>query len=141
MGQAERDNQMLMRIATILLLLADVAMRASSAPDPVRWRLFAILGQAEAVARLYALGVGVSALSSAHGIRAQGRVEPADLMNLALRFCMLALMLRIAVARSRPEGSTPDHGWPASLTDGMSIVVIKTAEARADGAQACPDTS
>lgn len=140
MGQAVRDNQMLMRIATILLLLADVAMRASSASDPVRWRLFAILGQAEAVARLYALGVGVSALS-ANGIRAHDRVEPADLMNLALRFCMLALMLRIAVARSRPEGSTPDHGWPASLIDGMSIVAIKAAEARAEGAQACPDTS
>jgi hypothetical protein len=140
MGQGERDNQMLMRIATILLLLADVAMRASSAPDPVRWRLFVILSQGEAIARLYALGFGVSALS-ANGIRAHDSVEPADLMNLALRFCMLALVLRIAAARSRPEGASPDHGWPASLTDGTPVVVTKAAEAHADGAQAYPDTS
>lgn len=135
MGQAERDNQMLMRIAAILLLLASVAMRASSASFAVRCRVFVILNQGEEIARLYALGVGVSALAP-NCVCPNGPVEPADLMSLALRFCMLALMLQIAAGRSRP----------AALLNGSDLcdrrnVEPMVNEAAAERVSECPDTS
>jgi hypothetical protein len=135
MGQAERDNRMLMRVAAILLLLASVAMRASSASFSVRCRVFVILCQGEEIARLYALGAGVSALTP-NCVCPNGPVEPADLMGLALRFCMLALMLQIAAGRSRPAALL--HGSDRCDLRNMGPTVT---EAHVQPTPDCPDTS
>lgn len=98
-----RDENLLRRIAALLLALADLADRAGSMSLPVRILVFAILRHAETIAWTFVLETVATATAPRRCLQAgqlnppgahiEGHPGPADLSRLALSLRALALIL------------------------------------------------
>ena len=105
-GQIETDRSVLMRIAAILLALADLAERAAGASRPVRYQVLWALRQADEVVSEFVTG------STCEGgqwptasTTACCGFDPADAENLAASLRMLAFMVQAMAARTSPGDS------------------------------------
>jgi hypothetical protein len=133
MARRRQEDEMSVRIVAILLSLSYLALRAQCAPFAVHCLIHAAMSRAEAVARCYALGAGVSALAPLRLLR--DGAEPLTLACLALRLRMLALTLLVAMWRScRPDARPMLRPAPATLRP-------HAACALAVRAKVWPDTS
>lgn len=93
------DRQILLRIAAVLLALANLAERAAARPFPVLWLVLTFLRPAEAIAARFVADLSgweaplddaaPSAPESSNGARAEA-------LRLALAFRMLAFLLDAA---------------------------------------------
>jgi hypothetical protein len=105
-GQIETDRSVLMRIAAILLALADLADRAAGASRSVRYQVLWALRQADEVVSEFVTG---SACEGGQWPPASTPVrdsfDPADAENLAASLRMLAFMVQAMAARTSPGDS------------------------------------
>ena len=100
------NRNVLMRIAAILLALADLAERAAGASRPVRYQVLWALRQADEVVSEFVTG------STCEGgqwptasTTACCGFDPADAENLAASLRMLAFMVQAMAARTSPGDS------------------------------------
>ena len=101
-GQIETDRSVLMRIAAILLALADLAERAAGASRPVRHQVLWALRQADEVVSEFVTGSACDAAcqwpSASTPVRHS--FDRADAENLAASLRMLAFMVQAMAART-----------------------------------------
>ena len=106
-GQIETDRSVLMRIAAILLALADLAERAAGASRPVRYQVLWALRQADEVVSEFVTGSPCEARdqwpSAATPVRCG--FDPADAEHLAASLRMLAFVVQAMAARRGQGGS------------------------------------
>jgi hypothetical protein len=105
--QIETDRNVLMRIAAILLALADLAERAAGASRPVRYQVLWALRQADEVVSEFVTGSACDAACQwppASSPACCG-FDPADAENLAASLRMLAFMVQAMAARASPGDS------------------------------------
>ena len=106
-GQIETGRSVLMRIAAILLALADLAERAASASRSVRYQVLWALRQADDVAREFVTGspceAGDQWPPAATPVRHS--FDRADAEHLAASLRMLAFMVQAMAARRGRGGS------------------------------------
>jgi hypothetical protein len=111
-------RDMLARIATLLLALADLAERAANATKPVRCLVLWALARADAVAKDFvadtALAEGQFWSPPVHSIRYG--FEPADAINLAVSLRVLALVIG-TMAEPLFDAAPAEPGHPASQRD------------------------
>ena len=96
-----------MRIAAVLLALADLAERAASASRSVRYQVLWALRQADDVAREFVTGSPCEARDQWPSASTPVRCgfDPADAENLAASLRMLAFMVQAIAARTSPGDS------------------------------------
>ena len=100
------NRNVLMRIAAILLALADLAERAAGASRPVRYQVLWALRQADEVVSEFVTGStceGGQWPSASSPVRCG--FDPADAENLAASLRMLAFMVQAMAARRGRGGS------------------------------------
>jgi len=111
--EIETDRDVLKRVVTVLLALADLADRLCSLPRPVRCLVLWILRPAENAARQFVVGltVGAEKLPPACEIPAPLVVEagPADAARLALSFRELAQTLDDLEGQARRSSRCRTH--------------------------------
>jgi hypothetical protein len=105
--QIETDRNVLMRIAAILLALADLAERAAGASRPVRYQVLSALRQADEVVSEFVTGSACDAACQWPPASTPVRhsFDPADAENLAASLRMLAFMVQAMAARASPGDS------------------------------------
>ncbi len=130
-GQIGTDRNVLMRIAALLLSLADLAERAAGLPFLRRRHVLGILGFGEAEARAFLIEVSTGAPAPAD---APGQAGDAAL--LAARLRALALLLCVVQARAAFPGATAARAVRRPRE--MSGPAVRRPDARALPA---PDTS
>ena len=101
-GQIETDRSVLMRIAAILLALADLAERAAGASRPVRHQVLWALRQADEVVSEFVTGSACDAACPLPPASTPVRhsFDRADAENLAASLRMLAFMVQAMAARA-----------------------------------------
>jgi hypothetical protein len=132
-GQIGTDRNVLMRIAALLLSLADLAERAAGLPFLRRRHVLGILGFGEAEARAFLLEVSTGAPASAD---APGQSGDAALLAARLRALALALLLCVVQARAAFPGAAAARAVRRPRE--MSGPAVRRPDARALPA---PDTS
>lgn len=117
---AEKERKAMIRIAALLLALADLAVRAAGLRGPTRSIVLWALGRADAVAREFVSGRGSGAAfrSMPSGPMVRSGNEPADAIRLALSLRTLALMVRILALQIRRHWSRQHGASPRSLSEG-----------------------
>jgi hypothetical protein len=103
------NRNVLMRIAAILLALADLAERAASASRSVRYQVLWALRQADEVASAFVTGStceGDQWPPAATPVRCG--FDPADAENLAASLRMLAFVVQAMAAQASPGGTCGD---------------------------------
>ena len=106
-AEIRNDRNVLMRIAAILLALADLAERAAGASRPVRYQVLWALRQADEVVSEFVTGSACDAACQwppASTPACRG-FDPADAENLAASLRMLAFMVQAMAARRGRGGS------------------------------------
>jgi hypothetical protein len=100
-GQIETDRSVLMRIAALLLALADLAERAAGASRPVRYQVLWALRQADEVVSEFVTGSACEGgpLPPA-STPVRHSFDRADAENLAASLRMLAFMVQAMAART-----------------------------------------
>ena len=131
-GQIETDRNVLMRIAALLLSLADLAERAAGLPFLRRRHVLGILSDGEVVARAFLIEISTGAPAPADAPDPDG-----DATRLAIRLRALALLLCALLAwwSGLPRAAGPRPGRASHRTSGR-------ADRRLDApAPPAPDTS
>ena len=128
-GQIGTDRNVLMRIAALLLSLADLAERAAGLPFLRRRHVLGILGFGEAEARAFLIEISTGAPASADA-------PAGDAALLAARLRALALLLCVVQARAAFPGAAAARAVRRPRE--MSGPAVRRPDARALPA---PDTS
>ena len=106
-GQIGTNRSVLMRIAALLLALADLAERAAGASRPVRHQVLWALRQADEVVSEFVTGSACDAACQLPPASTPVRCgfDPADAEHLAASLRMLAFMVQAMAARRGRGGS------------------------------------
>ena len=113
MDGATRNGGMLLKVAALLVSLSLVAERAAGRSFPVRFLVLALLRRAEAVATAFVAATAEAAGAAADDFPwldepAETGAGPLDAAWLALRFRLLAAVLKLCRAAGRSHDTTGD---------------------------------
>lgn len=126
-GSAQRRLEVLDRVVVILLALAVLAERAAGATGPVRCVVLWVLRQADTVAKDFVAGSSCNGRRRPPFVTLRDGDDPAEALNLAASFRMLAFTLETMATQlrrlaflhgGRPPGPTnarPPHDMRSVL--------------------------